>query len=133
MYGWTKMNLRSVCTILVVLVALIITAWNSTEITAPEYHVNFTVDRREITLSPFPYDVSGVAVSVLTTGDSCHWRVNNSQHHHYVFNDTYILLQPFGQNFTNTSVTCTTSGTGITYSLLIGDTCPCKNLLSVSI
>ena len=138
------MNLRSVCVNLVVLVALIITAWNSTEITAPVipapvYHVKFTVerkftvDRREIILSPFPYDVSGVAVSVLTTGDLCYWRVNNSQHHHYVFNDTYILLQPFGQNFTNTSVTCTTSWTGITYSLLIGDTCPCKNLLSGSI
>ena len=132
------MNLRSVCAILVVLVALIITAWNSTEIiapviTAPVYHVKFTVDRREITLSPFPYDVSGVAVSVPTTEDSCYWIINNSQHHYYNFNDTYILLQPFGQNFTNTSVTCTTSGTGITYSLLIGDTCPCKNLLSASI
>ena len=125
MYSWTKMNLRSVCVILFLLAAL--TAWNSTKITAPVYHVKFTVYRREITLSPFPYDVSGVAVSVPT---SCYWRVNHSQQHHYVFNDTYILLQPFGQNFTNTSVTCTTSETGITYSLLIGDTCPCKNLLS---
>ena len=52
------MNLRSVCAILVVLVALIITFWNSTEIFAPEYHVNFTVDRRENaagTLSIHPY------------------------------------------------------------------------------
>ena len=130
-YGWTKMSLRGFCFIFVMLVAFIIATWNSTEITAPVYRVTFTVDRREITLSPFPYDVSGVVVSVPTSEDLCYWRVNNSQHHHYVFNDTFILLQPFGQHFTSTSVTCTTSETGITYTLLIGDTCPCKNLLSV--
>ena len=130
------MNLSNGFLVLVVLLSVLIEFWKFTEIitpviTAPVYHVKFTVDRREITLSPFPYDVSGVVVSVPTSEDLCYWRVNNSQHHHCIFNGTFILLQPLGQNFTSTSVTCTTSDTGITYTLLIGDTCPCKNLLSV--
>ena len=124
--SWARTDLRTISIILVLLVAFIIAVWNSTEIAAPVYHVKFTTNMKEITLSPFPYDVSGVAMSVPTSEDSCYWIVNNTQHHHYIFNDTYILLQPFGKNFTNTTVTCSILETGKIYSLLIGDICPCK-------
>ena len=128
MFNWAKTYWETISIILVLLVAFIIAVWNSTEITAPVYHVKFTADEKEITLSPFPYDVSGIAVSIPTSENTCYWIVNNTQHHHYIFNATDILLQPFGKNFTNTSVTCTILQTGTVYSLLIGDTCPCKNL-----
>ena len=119
-------SLGTMCCILVLLEAFSIVVWNSTEMTSSVYHVQFTVDRKEITLSPFPYDVSGVSVSIPTSEGTYYWIVTNSQHHHYLFNNTYILLLPFGKNFTNTR--CSILETGAIYRLLIGDTCPCKNL-----
>ena len=122
-------SLGTMCCILVLLVGFSIIMWNSTEMTSSVYHVQFTADRKEITLNPFPYDVSGVSVSIPTSEGPCYWIVNNSQHHNYLFNNTYILLLPFGKNFTNTRILCPILETGTIYRLLIGDTCPCKNLI----
>ena len=121
-YRSDKMNWKTICVILV----LVIAVWSSTEITSPLYHVRLTANRSEITLSPFPYDVSGVSVSVPTSGYQCLWLVNKTLIHEYHY--TNILLQPFGVNFTNTSVDCIIFETWTIYNLFIGETCPCKNV-----
>ena len=113
--------------ILALLVPFSIIVWNSTEMSSV-YHVQFTVDRKEIALSPFPYDVSGVSVSIPTSEGPCYWIINNCRHLQYLQNNTYIQLLPFGKNFTNTRVLCPILETGIMYRLLIGNTCPCKNI-----
>ena len=116
---------RTLCVIIV----LAISVWSATEITSPVYHVRFTAKVSHITLSPFPYDVSGVSVSVPTSEDTCLWVVNKSLEYHYLYNATNILLQPFGVNFTNVHVECFLLEAGWTgYYLYIGDTCPCKNV-----
>ena len=125
-YRSDKMNWKTICVILV----LVIAVWSSTEITSQLYHVRFTANTNDITLNPFPYDVSGVSVSVPTSEDPCLWVVNKSLVHHYqiLYNNTNILLQPFGVNFTNINVHCYILGTWTVYNLFIGETCPCKNV-----
>ena len=57
------------------ILVLVIAARSSTEISSPLYHVTLTANN-SITLSPFPYDVSGVSVSVPSSGYPCLWFVN---------------------------------------------------------
>ena len=63
---------------------LVIAVWNSTEIISPLHHVRLTTNRSDITLSPFPYDVSGVSVSLSTSEESCLWLVNNRVRRLYI-------------------------------------------------
>ena len=119
------MNWKTISVILV----LVIAVWSSTEITSPLYHVRLDANRSNITLSRFPYDVSGVSVSVPTSEYQCLWLVNKTfDSTKYLYNRRNLLLQPFGVNFTNTSVECLILETGTSFNLFIEDTCPCKNV-----
>ena len=109
-----------------VILVLVTAVRSSTESTCSLYHVLLT-SSSNITLDPFPYDVSGVSVTVQTSAEfRCWWTVNDTFNHAFIYNATSLLLQPFGVNYTNTSVECLVMETGIRYRLFIGDTCPCK-------
>ena len=113
--------------ILVLLSAIIVSIWiDSTESTTSVYPIIFTMDKPEIALDPFPYDIPCVSVIALTCGNPCVWFINYYDSNEYYHNDTYLLLQPFGVNFTRSRVSCMFLDTGKSYNLLFGSMCPCK-------
>ena len=109
-----------------VILVLVTAVRSSTESTCPLYHVLLT-SSSNITLDPFPYDVSGIHVTVQTSAEiGCWWTINNGFNSTFTYNATNLLLWPFGVNYTNNSVVCHVLETGIRYRLFIGNTCPCK-------
>ena len=109
-----------------IILVLVTAVRSSTESTCPLYHVLLT-SSSNVTLDPFPYDVSGIHVTIQTSFQfGCWWTVNNTFIHTFICNATSLLLQPFGVNYAHTSVECFIMETGTRYLLFIGDTCPCK-------
>ena len=123
------MHVKSLFLNLVALAAIIISVLiNSTESYSSASPITITMDTPKITLDPFPYDIPCVSVVVPSslTRLPCVWFINGNHHHEYYDNDTYILLQPFGMNFTNSHVFCIIIDTWKSYDLFIGSMCPCK-------
>ena len=113
--------------ILVLLSAIIVSIWiDSTECTTSVYPIIFTMDKPEIALDLFPYDIPCVSVVALICGNPCIWLINYYNSNEYYHNDTYLLLQPFGVSFTRSCVSCVVLDTGKSYNLLFGSMCPCK-------